>query len=325
VSTADLWGLFASLSKPTFAEQAQLPAIQIPGRSGNFLATRADDEAVFLLRGAKPSVPRPPLRLRHIEVDYGSRCRVKEEGATAVDGEFIAIRCVDVDVAGLELFVRTVDALIATLPVEPSSAQTESLIASIVELFHTLTQPARRSIKGLWAELFVIDRSTCPERAVIAWHAESDEKLDFVASTGYIEVKATEQAVRVHEFALAQLRGERSSNGFIASLRLRRAAGGIGILDLARRIGTRLNDKSLRAKLWGNVVEAMGKDFDQAADLAFDERFAETNALVIKAHDVPCISTPLPVGVLDARVVVDLSAIPAASKQGLSQLSRLFG
>ena len=323
MNSGHLWGLFCAL--PNFTpETPQLPAVAVPGRHGDYLAKMPSGEATFLLRGARLPAAKPALRLRHIEVDFGSRCRVKEQAAAVIDGDFITIRCVDVDASGRELFVRTVEALLATLPAQPSSVETESLIASIVELFRKLAQPPRRSVKGLWAELFAIDRCSFPERMVAAWHGESDEKFDFVTPRGYVEVKATEQAARVHEFALAQLRGERSPYGLIASFRLRRAAGGIGILGLARRITTRLGDDLHRAKVWTNVVEAMGKDFTEVSDLAFDERFAEVNAQVVAAQDVPCISMPLPTGVLDARVTVDFSAIPPAACRALCETNTLF-
>lgn len=323
MKSGDLWGLFCALPNST-PEAAQLPAVPVPYRLGDYLAKTPSGEATFLLRGARLPAARPALRLRHIEVDFGSRCRVKEEAALAIDGDFITVRCVDVDASGRELFVRAVEALLATLPAQPSSVETESLIAGIVELFRKLAQPARRSVKGLWAELFVIDRCSFPERMIAAWHGECDEKLDFVTSKGYVEVKATEQAARVHEFALAQLRGERSQYGLVASFRLRRATGGVGILDLARRITARLGDDSHRAKVWTNVLESMGKDFTEASDLAFDERFAEANARVVAAQDVPCISTPLPTGVIDARVTVDFSAIPPAARRALSETNTLF-
>jgi hypothetical protein len=315
--------LFGALPTAT-GEAAQLPAVAIPGRTNDYLAKAPSGEATFLLRGAGSPAVKPPLRLRHIEVDYGSQCRIQEGAAPPVEGEFIAIRSVDVGASGLELFVRTVEALVATLPTKPLPAETESLIAAIVELFRKLAQPARRSIKGLWAELYVIDRSAAPERMVAAWHAESDEKFDFLTPNGYVEVKATEQAVRVHDFALAQLRGPRSADGLVASLRLRRATGGVGILGLARRLTALLANEAARAKVWANVVDAMGRDFTEANDLAFDERFAEANAIVVAAQDVPCIAVPLPSGVIDARVTVDFSAIPPVACRGLAELDKTF-
>jgi hypothetical protein len=305
-------------------EAADLAAVGVPGRHGDYLAKTREGEATFLLRGSGQSVVKPPLRLRHVEVDYGSRCCVREEARDPVDGKFITIRCTDVDGFGLELFVRTVEALTSTLPVQPSNAQTEALIGGIVELFRSVSQPPRRSVKGLWAELFIIDRVSNTSLAVEAWHAESDEKFDFVAPTGYVEVKATEQAVVIHEFSLAQLRGPTSGSGNIVSVRLRRAAGGTGVLALARRIADRLPGQDLRAKIWGNVVQSLGSDFAELSDVGFDERFAEESVTVVAASLVPCISTPLPLGVVDARVSVDFSTIPPSARRDLSALNGVF-
>ena len=324
MSSEDVWGLFSALLKPASAEVAQLPAVQIPGRRGDYLAKTASGEAAFLLRGARRSAIKPPLRLRHIEIDYGSKCRIAETSAMPIEGEFIAIRCTDVSHVVLELFVRTVDTLIATLPAEPSPTDAESLIAGLVELFRKLGQPSGRTLKGLWAELFVIDRSNVSDRLMSAWHANSTEKYDFVTRNGYLEVKATEQPLRIHEFSIAQLRGPNSSNGFVVSMLLRRAAGGTGVMELARRIALRLNDTALRAKVWSNVFEVVGNEMSDASDLSFDERFAEHMIGVAHAQDVPCIELPLPIGVLDVRVVVDLTPVVQTRNLGLSAISQIL-
>jgi len=301
----------------------QYPAVQIPARPGNYVARTAAGEAAFLLRGPNPPVVRPPLRLRHVEVDYGARCRVAEAGTAAVEGEFIAIRCTDSNAVALELFVRTVEALLATLPIQPTPSDTESLIAVLVELFRKLGRPSARSIKGLWAELFVIDKSGLVDSLVTAWHADAVEKYDFFTTKGYLEVKATEQPQHIHEFSLAQLRGPSSADSLVASLLLRRATGGVGVLDLARRVTQRLRDATLRAKTWANVFEVLGNDFQDAHDLSFDERYAEHTLGVVIATDVPCIELPLPQGVLDARVVSDLTIAVAERNLGISAISRI--
>lgn len=323
MSGNDLWTLFCAL--PTSSEDAgQLPAVAIPGRNGDYLAKTSSGEANFLLSNASPAVTKPPLRLRHIEVDYDSTCRIQTTGAASVESHFVAIKSVDVDASGLELFVRTVDALVAALPAKPRPAQTESLIAAIVELFRKLAQPPARAIKGLWAELYFIDCARETERMVSAWRGESTEKFDFVTATGYLEIKATEQTARVHEFAISQLRSERSANGLIGSLQLRRASAGVGVLDLARRISSRMTDAALKGKLWSNVVAAIGRDFAEVSDIAFDERFAQANLMLVPADRVPCIATPLPTGVLDARLVIDLTQIPRTDCLPLAELNSLF-
>ena len=323
MSSPDLWSLFSGLGGSASPEGIQLPAVQMPGRPGDYIARGPDGAAVVLLRGSHGPVVKPQLRLRHIEVDYGSRCRVAEAGVEPVEGDFIAIRCVEAKQPVLELFVRTVEALVATLPKEPSATQTEALIEGLVELFRKLTQPPRRSIKGIWAELFVIERSAVLEEMVAAWHSDTDEKFDFASERGYVEVKATEQAVRVHEFSLGQLRPNGNMPVIIASLRLRREAGGTSVLSLARRIDKRLAGNSqLRARLWRNLASTLGLDFDEAVDVSFSEPFAKDELRAIDASTIPCVERPLPVGVLDLRLKVDITGPAQNAARGQSTIDR---
>lgn len=324
MSSPDLWGLFCTLSEPAIAGAAQLPAVRIPGRAGNFIAKPASNEAVFLLRGSRPTIPKPPLRLRHVEVDYALRCRVVETGTPPAEGEFIAIRCTDSSRMVLELFVRTVEALLETLPIEPTAADTESLLAALVELFRKLSPPSGRSAMGLWAELFVIDRTAAPEKLVASWHGKTTEKFDFATAHGYLEVKATERPTHTHEFSLAQLRGPNAANGLVASILLRRMAGGTGVLDLAHRIAQTLREPQLRAKLWANVFRILGADSMESSDASFDERFAEHTAAVVRALDIPSVELPLPVGVLEVRLIADLTSVAQERNRGLSAIAHLF-
>lgn len=323
MNSSDLWSLYSGLGGSSSTEGSQLPAVQMPGRPGDYIARGPDGAAVVLLRGSHGPVVKPQLRLRHIEVDYGSRCRVAEAGVDPVEGDFIAIRCVEAKQPVLELFVRTVEALVATLPKEPSATQTETLIEGLVELFRKLTQPPRRSIKGIWAELFVMERSTVLEEMVAAWHSDADEKFDFASERGYLEVKATEQAVRVHEFSLGQLRPNGDMPVIIASLRLRREAGGTSVLSLTRRIDKRLTGNSqLRARLWRNLASTLGLEFDEAVDVSFSEPFAKDELRAIDAATIPCVERPLPLGVLDVRLKVDITGPAQNAPRGQSTIDR---
>ncbi len=87
----------------------------------------------------------------------------------------------------------------------------------------------------------------------------------------------------------------------------------------------RLAEQLLRAKVWANLEQALGRDFAEASDVAFDERIAEANAQVVTAKDVPRIPTPLPLGVTDARVTVDFSAIPKTCCHELPEVYQTLG
>lgn len=331
MSSTDLWSVFSGLSEPAsseaiqpgVSETIQLPAAQIPDRPSDYIAKGPGGVAIVLLRGSKEPMVKPPLRLRHIEVDYGSKCRIATADLAPIGGDFIAIRCTEVAAPVLELFVRTVEAILVTLPNHPTAIHTEALVSGLIELFRTLSQPPRRSIKGLWAELFVIEHSASPEAMVAAWHADGDEKFDFASEYGHLEVKATEQAVRVHEFSLGQLRPNEGAPVTIASLRLRRETGGASVLDLARRIDKRLAGKSqLRAKLWRNLAGTVGAEFDKAVDVSFSEAFAAEELRAIDAGTIACVERPLPLGVLEVRLKIDLTGAAQESPRGQSTIDQ---
>jgi hypothetical protein len=325
VSASNLWSLFSALGNPASTELAQLPAAQIPGRPGDYVAKGRAGEAVLLLRSSHNPVVKPALRLRNVEVDYGSRCRVVEAEMAPIEREFIAIRCTEAKQPVLELFVRTVEAALAMLPREPSATQTEALIAGFVELFRKLSQPPRRSIKGLWAELFVIAHSVAPEAMVSAWHSEGNEKFDFANERGYVEVKATEQAVRIHEFSLDQLRPDGGIPVIVASLLLRRETAGTSVVDLARRIDKHLALHSqLREKLWRNLASTLGAEFEEAIDVSFSEPVAARELRAIDAATIPCVGRPLPQGVLDVRLRVDITAAARNAPQGQSTIDHII-
>ena len=109
----------------------------------------------------------------------------------------------------------------------------------------------------------------------------------------------------------------------IASLRLRREAGGTSVLSLARRIDKRLAGNSqLRARLWRNLASTLGLEFDETVDVAFSEPFAKDELRAIDASTIPCIERPLPLGVLDLRLKVDITGPAQNAARGQSTIDQ---
>ena len=308
--SAELWAHFLSLTDPDPKTSALFSAKVIPGRDADYIAKGVRGEPIVLLRVTEPHMTRPPLRLRYISVEYAQECRVKEEGISPVVGEFVMVTCVPDNPALFELFVRSADALVSTIPTKPTVTQIEGCVRSFVELYRKLSQPSSRSIKGLWAELFLIDTSTAPIDLVSAWHVDATEKFDFSSGDTHIEVKASELPQRVHEFALGQLRPAPGSHAYLASMLLQRSAGGVGVLDLGERIAAKLGmNRQLISKVWDNIAQSLGSDFGVATDIKFDEHHAFSGLRMVPIEAIPCVQTPLAPEILDVRIKVDVSAI----------------
>lgn len=188
-----------------------------------------------------------------------------------------------------------------------------------------MSQPSGRAVIGLWAELFVIARSSNVPAALSAWRGGPLDRFDFSWPDKCLEVKATSKAIRAHEFALEQLRAPIGGLGCVASLLLQPLGGGIGVMDLAKDIEAAVPGTALlRQKLWENIGSALGSDFSQKLDARFDISYAERNFCLYAMADVPAPATPLDSRVTSIRFQSDLSSVksslPSDSIGGLGKL-----
>lgn len=60
----------------------------------------------------------------------------------------------------------------------------------LIELFRAIAKPARKSLQGLWAELFLISQACQPAILVDAWHTAPEDSYDFAVDNQRIEVKS---------------------------------------------------------------------------------------------------------------------------------------
>ena len=88
----------------------------------------------------------------------------------------------------------------------------------LIELFRAMTTPSRKSVQGLWAELFLIAQSRQPTILVDAWHMLPEDRYDFAMDDQRIEVKSFSGSLRQHHFSLEQLQPPEGVKTLIASM-----------------------------------------------------------------------------------------------------------
>ena len=81
-----------------------------------------------------------------------------------------------------------------------------------------MSQPTKKALQGLWAELLVIERSKSPAYLLQSWHVSPNDKFDFNDGIDKIEVKSTRNVRRIHTFSLEQLHPNVNANLLIASV-----------------------------------------------------------------------------------------------------------
>lgn len=296
------------------ASSTDFAAASVGTRRNDFVAKRPDGAPVFLISDSSAAAYTPGTTLKHLSVQFHATCQVQSP-AGSFDGQFALIAC-DASVPELyELFIRCVGAAIEQLPDTAETKDIESCVRSLLNLFRAMNSPGGREIAGLWAELFVITQAVNTSAAVRAWRADTYERFDFSWPGGVLEVKATQGAVRVHEFSLEQLTAPSGRLGMVASLLLQPLTNGCGILTLAGQIDAALTGHGdLRERLWRNITSALGKDFDDKLDRKFDVAFAKRHLKLFNMYDIPSPAPPEDQRITSVRFRVEIGTVVTTAK-----------
>lgn len=297
---------------PAADSETEFTAVPLTGRRIDFLAKATDGSPVFLLRDSSPARYLPAIELKNVSVRFHSTCRVRRSSGVLED-QFAVVSCQAAEPELHQIFIRCLAAAAEQLPTQADTADLQRCVQSLLDLFRALGRPSGGEVAGLWAELFVMSRSRDVVNALRAWHADQFERFDFSWPTGCIEVKATVQEERQHEFALEQLRSPVGGNGYVVSVLLQPLNGGVGVIDLAQAIERAVAvEPVLRLKLWENIAAALGSDFSERLDRRFDSSYAARNLAVYAMADVPAPEQPIDPRITAVRFRADLSGLASS-------------
>jgi len=306
----DLYEAFADL--PLAGSAVEFSAVPLSGLRADFLAKAGDGGPVFLLQDSSPTSYSPAIELKNISARFHSTCRVTTTSGTLED-QFAVVSCGASVPELYEVFIRCLSATAEQLPVRAGTSDLQRCVQALLDLFRALGRPSGREVAGLWAELFVISKSTDVMQALRAWHADHFERFDFSWSTGCLEVKAAIKEERQHEFALEQLQAPTGGAGYVASVLLQPLSGGIGVVDLANTIERSvIAEPVLRQKLWENIAAALGSEFSERLDRRFDSSYAERSLVIYAMADVPAPAEPSDRRITGVRFRVDLSTVDSS-------------
>jgi hypothetical protein len=264
-----------------------------------------------------------PLVLEHLCVIHLVNCRV-HTGDQGEQQTLSVIRCTGTDRALHEYFLRCLHPIIASLPQNPSRDQVSQAVERLIDLFRRMADVPRKTVTGLWAELFLIARSSEPAILLDAWHSIPEEKFDFAIGVDRLDVKAASGELRIHHFALEQLRPVAQIRVLIASLLAGRTQGGTSLNDLVDSIRTRVTDATLLIRLDSIVAQTLGQDWRAMQDTRFDLQQAIQTLRFVDAAVIPSVVAPSPPEVSAVHFRVDLTQHPMSFPDALIQASRVF-
>lgn len=322
----DLVQLFDGLPTPTAdVGLGRFCALSVPGYPFCAVGKDISGNPVLLIEAdnAQPGTA-PPLVLEHLAVIHMVNCHVQSPNLAADDRTLSVIRCTGADRALHEYFLRSLHPIIVSLPPKPSRRQISDAVERLVDLFRQMTEAPRKTVAGLWAELFVIAQAHDPARLLASWHAMPEERFDFALGIDRLDVKSASGGVRMHHFSLEQLRPAGQSRVVIASLLIERMEGGTSVNDFVDAIRGRIADPSLLVRLDSVVAQTLGQDWRAMQRVRFDLQQAIHSLRFVEASAIPSVHVPVPAEVSAVHFRVDLTQHPLLFPDVLMQESELF-
>ena len=222
-----------------------------------------------------PSRRQPaPIVLEHLTVMYNQNCRVSRPDSTFEEGRFTVVRCTGEDATLPAYFLRVASAILISLKNRPTQSDVANAMDRLIELFRAMTKPPRKSVQGLWAELFLISHARQPAILVNAWHTVTEDLYDFAIDDQRIEVKSFSGQVRQHHFSLEQLHPPEGVKTLVASVFVERTQAGESIADLREKIQGSLgsNPDSL-LHLDTVIALTLGDGWHHASEVRFDPTY----------------------------------------------------
>ena len=324
----NLSNLFQSLeSDSTIDETNQFSAIPIPEYERYRLAKDNQGRPLLLIsvvdtQGQKQPTP---IVLEHLTVLYDQKCRVAFPDRPSEEKQFTVVHCTGKDTALHSYFLRVASAIITSLKDRPTQSDVAHTMNRLIELFRAMTEPPRKSVRGLWAELYLISCSSRPAILIDAWHTMIEDRYDFAMDNQRIEVKSFSGDTRRHHFSLEQLHPPEGVITLVGSILVARSQAGKSVTDLREKIQNRLgNHLDSLLHLDSVIALTLGSNWRGASEARFDVKLGKDSLAFYEASAIPSVSPDIPSAVSRVRFQSDLMGIQVVDLSHYRAKGRLF-
>lgn len=248
----------------------------------------------------------PPIQLENIQITPASSGVVGKSNEVR-DYYLLEFKGISSELIGI--FFEMTSLLPDLLQSERSRLKVHKTVTSVIELFSDEYRERKKSVAGLWGELFVIRESGKPSEFVSAWHSSETERFDFYLPKSVVDVKVSLRGSRTHNVSHAQLESAPSRIAFIASIITQESPTGTSLEDLKDSIIDGLTDARLKQKVISVIAMTVGTQNVHLLQRRFDEDMARDSLRVFDAKEIPRISGPIPSGVSNLKYEVSLDLV----------------
>lgn len=228
-----------------------------------------------------------------LSVEYNVPCELIDNNGSKQKDNYSIITLRTQETALKIYFIEIFSMMLKKIPKIPSIRELSIEVENLITIFSALSNPPKKKIQGLWAELLVIEQGSQPETLINSWHSSPTDKYDFTMGRDKIEVKSTSSENRIHTFSLDQLNPSSNSNLLIASTIVREsahAADGLSVKGLYDKICKKVATIDSRLRLYTVIAETIGTDLAKLDSVHFDYTSAVDYLAYYDATDVPHIN-----------------------------------
>ncbi len=304
-----IYGIFTRLHQKKSVNKDVFLAASLPFTKKHKIGISSEGYPMFFIECTN-KLHSSDINLEFISILFCRTCRLYESNSKQVDSTYTIISLKTGNGDFQQYFIEIVCIVLKQLPEDLSHEQFKKEIQKLIELFSRFNRPSRKTIQGLWAELFIIERSKDPEYLILSWHNSPNDKFDFNDGRDKIEVKSTSSVRRIHSFSLEQLSPNQNSNLLIASVFVIQTGQGKNIFDLKDSICKRVQNLQIQFRLNDILSQTIGGDLEKVFDIYFDYQQALDTLAFYNFNNIPTISNDnIPEEINNVRFDCDLSHI----------------
>ena len=311
-----IFNIFQELKKTSVSNADSFNIAPLPSIKNHKIGISPNKHPMFFIKcGGSENVKSIDCNLEFISVQFNRSCQLLNNKKKVEEGIYTIISLKTDSIDLQEYFLDVVYLVIKNLPQKPKLKELKVEIEKLINLFSKFSQPAIKTIQGLWAELLVIEQSNNPDYLIQAWHSSATDKFDFNDGMDKVEVKSTSKSKRIHNFSIEQLNPNKNSNLIIVSVFTVEAGIGESIFGLVDSIENKIKNQKLSFRINEVIAQTLGKDFEKAFDIFYDYQLAIDSIAYYDSLDVPSINlNNIPKEVNNVRFDSDLTDLPSLKK-----------
>lgn len=306
-------------------ENGAYPVVPISDRPPHRIGCSHEGYPIFFISTCD-SVRTSDIKLQLFHVMFNRDCNIEDiETNTKETDKYSIIQLNSSNIDYQRYFFGVMSLVLERIKGLPSTATLKSEITKIIRLFIDSPSLSLEVVRGLWAELLVIEQSADPEYLIRAWHVTPNEKYDFNDGESLVEVKSTSGSERKHTFSLEQLNPGSGCPLLIASIFVYQTGIGPTVFDLLDSISNRINDSDVIVDLRETVLTTIGPHLDEVSRLHFDKSKGINDYELYDYREIPSIKKEhIPIGVEKVLFQSDLTGCNRIDKKLINSPSKLF-